>query len=1245
MQGECDEPPGTGLVGTSERKEPAGREVGPCQENLVVCQLNLHHSKAASAMMTRCMEEDKVDIAILQEPWILHKRIKGLSERKAKLYQPSTDGRVRTCILVRHGVLAVHLPHLCSPDLTVVRIGDGAGAFMVASAYLPYDSPDQPPSKEVENLVKYCEERNIGVIIGCDANAHNTVWGSTNNNDRGEQLLEFVERYNLLVANRGAQPTFVDARRAEVIDVTLICRKILNRVENWRVVDRLTMSDHRAIQFEVKYGIRCQRNSRKIRIPKNTDPMKYEAKLRETLTRKAIKVPGNTTEVESHVKHLSSAMVKAFEVACPFSIIDDGDPTPWWCMELESMKKKARKAFNQHMRRRTPETWADYKARKRELKNLIRRCKRQSWRDFCTGMETISGACRLQKMVSKDPFSKVELIRKTDGTMAENLEESLQVLMEVHFPGSFKSDDPWAHLETGMQRVDRLEAERMITMDGVKSAIRSFSPYKTPGTDGIFPAMMQWGEDLIAPRLRGIFVTCLATGYVPRLWREAKVVFLPKPGKKDYAEAKSFRPISLTSFLLKTMERVVADCLESTSLMQNPLSRCQHAYRAGRSTESALHELVRVVEKELFSGGIAMATFMDIEGAFDKICFGRLRQALTERNVNPMIVNWVDGMLRNRAVNMQNGRVKVRGRVSRGCPQGGVLSPTLWNVTVDSLLTRLDESGIHTIGYADDIALVVCGKFIDTISDIMKGALGMVEEWCREQGLTVNAGKSDNILFTRKRVGLRREPLRLFGAEINMSMKVKYLGVTLDSKLNWNEHVEDKIQKAKRVLFQCRRVCGLKWGLNPETMKWIYTMMVRPVITYASVIWWTKVSQKTIKKRLDRVQRLACVGITGAIRTTPTSAMEVLLGMLPLDLEIKKTAAITALRMLRNATWHESTALHGHARILDIVQRDVRETRMPMDGRQRVKVTEKCYKTRIADGAVDEEIAGYDISIFTDGSLMEDRAGAGIYSEELNLFCALSLGRFVSVYQAEMLGVMHALDHLIDGQISDKKIVIALDNQSVIRCMQRTDATSRLAVECLTKLNRCAQANELTLMWVKGHSGIEQNEIADSLAREGSANEFCGPEPRIAIGDNMVASLIKQWMDSEHRKRWEEAVDCRQAKATVKWSRSEAAKVIRHNRKTLSWLTALVTGHGPYMYHLRKMTLTDNDMCRLCLEEPETAAHILCQCPAMAGIRLTIVGRPFIGEAQIDQLTYKDMLELTRDAYIRSILTYECSGQ
>ena len=87
--------------------------------------------------------------------------------------------------------------------------------------------------------------------------------------------------------------------------------------------------------------------------------------------------------------------------------------------------------------------------------------------------------------------------------------------------------------------------------------IDSFTPYKSSGMDGMFPALLQEGRGIHIPYLVKIFRTCLATGYVPAMWRQVKVVFIPKPGRSSYSGPKDFRPISLTSFLLKTMERLV----------------------------------------------------------------------------------------------------------------------------------------------------------------------------------------------------------------------------------------------------------------------------------------------------------------------------------------------------------------------------------------------------------------------------------------------------------------------------------------------------------------------------------------------------------------------------------------------------------------------------------------------------------------------------------------------------------------
>jgi hypothetical protein len=94
------------------------------------------------------------------------------------------------------------------------------------------------------------------------------------------------------------------------------------------------------------------------------------------------------------------------------------------------------------------------------------------------------------------------------------------------------------------------------------------------------------------------------------MWRQVKVVFIPKPGRNSYCGLRDFRPISLTSFLLKTMERLVE------ILALRPLHPNQHAYQAGKSVETALHQLVVRVEKALDQQEIALGVFLDIEGAF-----------------------------------------------------------------------------------------------------------------------------------------------------------------------------------------------------------------------------------------------------------------------------------------------------------------------------------------------------------------------------------------------------------------------------------------------------------------------------------------------------------------------------------------------------------------------------------------------------------------------------------------------------
>jgi hypothetical protein len=167
-------------------------------------------------------------------------------------------------------------------------------------------------------------------------------------------------------------------------------------------------------------------------------------------------------------------------------------------------------------------------------------------------------------------------------------------------------------------------AAKVVTYRTVVWAIDSFAPYKSPGMDGIFPALLQEGWEVLVPYPVRIFHTCLTTGYIPTTWHQVKVVFTPRPGRDSYGGTKDYRPISLISFLLKTMERLIDKFLRDEILAFMPLHPNQHAYQTAKSVETAFHQLV-VRFEVLDQQETALGVFLDIEGAFnntsyDSIC-------------------------------------------------------------------------------------------------------------------------------------------------------------------------------------------------------------------------------------------------------------------------------------------------------------------------------------------------------------------------------------------------------------------------------------------------------------------------------------------------------------------------------------------------------------------------------------------------------------------------------------------------
>lgn len=112
----------------------------------------------------------------------------------------------------------------------------------------------------------------------------------------------------------------------------------------------------------------------------------------------------------------------------------------------------------------------------------------------------------------------------------------------------------------------------------------------------------------------------------------------------------------------------------------------------------------------------------------------------------------------------------------------------------------------------------------------MQSALNYTFKWCQKEGRDLNPSKTVLVAFTRRRK-VTFKSLTLKGSILEYSSNVKYLGVILDDSLNWNLHLENLINKATNALWVSKKTFGMKWGLKPKMIHWIYTVIVRPKIT------------------------------------------------------------------------------------------------------------------------------------------------------------------------------------------------------------------------------------------------------------------------------------------------------------------------------------------------------------------------------------------------------------------------------
>ncbi|XP_011157128.1 uncharacterized protein LOC105194097 [Solenopsis invicta] len=223
-----------------------------------------------------------------------------------------------------------------------VDASGGKRKAVVCSAYFPHDEGSLPPPESVTKLVEHCKNKRLPLIVRCNANSHHTVWGSTDTNDRGRKLLEFLASTDLEILNRGNKPTFCTAVRREVLELTVCSRCILRDVVGWRVSRELSLSDHRQITFKLTWA---REEVTMFRDSRSTDWDSYRMDLKcylESFPRKH----GIEKELELYVDHLQRALVASYKKNCPERAIKNSKDKFWWSLKLQELRSVARMAWN-----------------------------------------------------------------------------------------------------------------------------------------------------------------------------------------------------------------------------------------------------------------------------------------------------------------------------------------------------------------------------------------------------------------------------------------------------------------------------------------------------------------------------------------------------------------------------------------------------------------------------------------------------------------------------------------------------------------------------------------------------------------------------------------------------------------------------------------------------------------------------------------------------------------------------------
>ena len=362
--------------------------------------------------------------------------------------------------------------------------------------------------------------------------------------------------------------------------------------------------------------------------------------------------------------------------------------------------------------------------------------------------------------------------------------------------------------------------------------------------------------------LKMLYDMSLETGHYPALWKRANVVPIHKKGDRQVKT--NYRPISLLPICGKIFEKIIFDEVYKHLAENKLISTHQSGFRPGDSTINQLLLITHEIYEAFENHQETRAVFLDISKAFDKVWHEGLLLKLKSNGIDGQLYSLIENFLYNRYQRVVlNGKASSWERVSAGVPQGSVLGPLLFLVYINDLAEGITSKVKF---FADDTSMFQVVSDVDTTADALNRDLAIIQNWAFQWKMSFNPDptkQAKEVIFSAKRQKQQHPPLIFNDHQIVADSSHKHLGLILDEKLTFAEHVKEAILKAKRSIGIIR---FLSRYVPRNVLDQMYKLYVRPHLDYGDVIYHEQ--SMSHSRKLESTQYKAALAVSGAWKGT-----------------------------------------------------------------------------------------------------------------------------------------------------------------------------------------------------------------------------------------------------------------------------------------------------------------------------------------------------------------------------------------